>query len=168
MVLLVAALAGVILGGLTRPRASATAASAARHASDRINAGQAELPGSARGTAATLTDARAELDADGQNGDGRQVRIEKAALSTGSGHVAVFTRNGQLLGSAPVASGVRPVVMTLTVPAATTGELQAVLYGDDGDGAFDAAVDPRVVDEDGKPEEDDFDYRLVGSTTPVR
>lgn len=91
-----------------------------------------------------------ELEVEDQRGDGRTVTIEEASTPTGTGFVAVY-RGDQLLGSVPVSTGVLTVQLDTRVPA--TGELQAVLFGDDGDNQLDAAADPRL-------EEEEFDFSV--------
>lgn len=115
---------------------------------------------------ATVADDRAELDVEDQRGDGRSVDVEEVRLTSGTGFVAVYTRDGQLLGSAEVGGG-RTLTVDLDDPIPATGEYRAVLFADDGDGSFDAETDPRVVegDDDGDDDDedavdDDFDYRL--------
>ncbi|HVL84314.1 MAG TPA: hypothetical protein VM367_08550 [Pseudonocardia sp.] len=114
---------------------------------------------------APVGDPGAEVDADDQTGDGASAVIREARVSAGPGWVAVLTDDdGVLLGSAPVEPGVSgPVTVPLTEPPpAGDDELTAALYLDDGDGVFDPATDPRVLDDDGDGddvEDDDFDYR---------
>lgn len=108
----------------------------------------------------TVLDAAAELEVEDQRGDGTGARVEFARLSGGSGHVAVLTRDGRVLGSSPVTAGSQPVTIALEPRVTRSGELVAVLYADDGDGAFDPARDALVVDEDGEREAEDFDYVL--------
>jgi hypothetical protein len=101
--------------------------------------------------------AAATLDVDDQTGDGRTVLVDEAAVS-GSGHVAVFAPDGRLLGSSPVSGITGPTVVRLDEPVTGPTQLRAVLYADDGDGTFDPAKDPRVVDDDGDLEDEGFDY----------
>jgi hypothetical protein len=96
------------------------------------------------------SDAGAELEVEDQRGDGRTVAVQEAKTTSGTGFVAVY-RGDQLLGSVPVGSGALTVQLDTPVPA--TGELEAVLFADDGDGQLDAAKDSRLEDED-------FDYTL--------
>jgi len=116
----------------------------------------------------TVADDDAELDVEDQRGDGRSVAVEEVQLTSGSGFVAVYTRDGQLLGSAEVGRG-RTLTVELDEPIPATGEYRAVLFADDGDGTFDAETDPRVVeaddddddqDDDEDAVDDEFDYRL--------
>jgi hypothetical protein len=123
-------------------------------------AGSPSGAASAAPSAATVVDDGAELEVEDQSGDGSGVRVESVRLSSGSGHVAVQTRDGQLLGSAPVTRGSQPVTIALDPPVTGSGELVAVLHADDGDGRFDPARDAVVVDDDGESEVEDFDYRL--------
>lgn len=117
----------------------------------------------------TVDDDRAELDVEDQRGDGRSVDVEEVRLTSGTGFVAVYTREGQLLGSAEVGGG-RTLTVELEERIPATGEYRAVLFADEGDGTFDPETDPRVVegDDDGDDDQDDdedavddeFDYRL--------
>lgn len=104
-------------------------------------------------------DAAAELDIEDQSGPGTEVRVDRVRLSSGAGHVAIFTVTGQLLGSASVSDGMTAVTIPLDPPVEGSGELLGVLYGDDG-GSFAVGTTPRIVDEEGDPEVEDFDYRV--------
>ena len=111
-----------------------------------------------------MEDDRAELDVEDQRGEGRSVAVEEVRLTSGTGFVAVHTRDGRLLGSAEVGSG-RILTVELDERVPTTGDYRAVLFGEDGDGRFDADADPRVVEpdddaDDDDPVDDDFDYQL--------
>ena len=86
-----------------------------------------------------------ELEVEDQSGDGRTVAVATASTPDGNGFVAVY-RGDQLLGSAPLGPG--PLTVTLDTPVPATGELQVVLFADDGDTRFDAAKDTRLDDED--------------------
>ncbi|GAA1836074.1 hypothetical protein ACFFOM_09000 [Microlunatus capsulatus] len=132
-------------------------------ASPSASASPSSAPSASGGP--TVDDDRAELDVEDQSGDGRSVAVEEVRLTSGTGFVAVYTRDGQLLGSAEVGSG-RGLTVDLDERIPATGEYRAVLFGDDGDGRFDADADPRVVepdddaDEAADPVDDDFDYRV--------
>jgi len=96
-------------------------------------------------------DDNAELDADGQLGDGRTVFVEEAQITRADGFVAVFADTGsRLLGSLPIARSDedRPVTVTLDEPIHSPTELVIVLHADNGDGRFDPATDPRVSGDD--------------------
>ena len=144
------------LRSVTVPAAGATASSPASPAPAQTPA----AAGSAVSAPGTVLDAAAELEVEDQRGDGTNVRVEFARLSSGNGHVAILTRDGQLLGSAPVTAGSQPVTIALEPRVTRSGELHAVLYADDGDGSFDPARDAVVVDGEGEREAEDFDYVL--------
>ena len=112
------------------------------------------------GVAATLVDRNADLSLDDQAGAGRRVRVQEVAISGGTGHVAIYAASGRLLGARKISATVRSTTVPLSRPVPRTSELLAVLYGDDGNGAFSEA-DPRVIDEDGELLDDTFDYRLL-------
>ncbi len=108
--------------------------------------------GGARTVPTPFTDDEAELDADGQAGDGRTVIVEEVQLARSDGFVAVCSLdNNRLLGSSPITRSTdeRSVRVTLDEPITTTTQLLVVLYADNGDGHLDWATDPRVSgDED--------------------
>lgn len=99
----------------------------------------------------------ADLEVEDQRGDGRTVAVEEASAASGTGFVAVYTRDDQLLGSAAVTGGPLTVELDERVPA--TGQLRAVLFGDDGDGTFSPETDPRLS-ANGAPVDEAFDYTL--------
>lgn len=106
----------------------------------------------ARAVPTPFTDDEAELDADGQAGDGGTVILEEVQLARTDGFVAVCSLDdNRLLGSSPITRSTadRSVRVTLDEPITTTTQLLVVLYADNGDGHFDWATDPRVSgDED--------------------
>ena len=120
------------------------------------------------GAAPVVPDVRdddAEVEVQDQGGDGRTVTVEEAVLGSGPGHVVVVdpaTRT--VLGSASLRAGTsRAVTVTLTTSVPRTGEYLALLYADDGDGAFDDTRDGLVVDADddgGGSVDEDFRYTL--------
>ncbi len=125
---------------------------------------------------AALSDPGAQVDADDQSGDGTTVVVREARITVGPGWLAIRSDDddrGRLLGSAPIEPGqTGPITVTLTEPVPTgddDDDLTVVLHADDGDGAFDEQLDPRVLDDDDDDdddgdeddiEDDDFDYRV--------
>jgi hypothetical protein len=154
----VASLGEVTVPAASAPPAATSGSSPTAGAPVSPSAPTTMPPGAAAG--GTVVDALAELEVEDQRGDGTGVRVSFARLSSGAGHVAITTRDGQLLGSAPVTQGAQPVTIPLSPRVTASGELLAVLHGDDGDGRFDATTDPVVVDDDGEREAEDFDYVL--------
>jgi hypothetical protein len=109
--------------------------------------------GSGRGARAVPTPVRddeAELDVDGQAGDGRSVYIAEVQLSRKPGFVAVCSPDDRLLGFRPIArsNSERSVRVRLDYPITATTNLLVVLYADNGDGHFDWATDPHVSGDD--------------------
>lgn len=105
----------------------------------------------ARAVPTPFRDDEAELDADGQAGDGHTVTVGEVQLSRTDGFVAVCLLDNRLLGSLPVArsNDDRLVRVPLDERITTTTRLVVVLYADNGDGEFDWSTDPRVSgDED--------------------
>jgi hypothetical protein len=113
-----------------------------------------------------FTDAAASLEIDDQGGDGRTVRLREASLTRADGFVAIFTKGGTLLGSAPVSRTAAPATVRLATRVPRSGELVGVLFVDNGDGHFAVGSDPAVNDGDSDPEhrldmeDEDFDYTL--------
>lgn len=106
-----------------------------------------------------------EIEVDDQSGDGSTVLIAKVRAAA-NGFVVITADDdlGTAFGSAPVTAGTNTGI---EVPTSITesGEYDAVLYADDGDGAFDSAVDQPVTEDDDDDEgsdleSDDFDYRM--------
>jgi hypothetical protein len=100
---------------------------------------------------APFRDDEADLDADGQTGDGHAVIVDEVQLALTDGFVAVCTLDdNRLLGSSPItrSNDERSVLVTLDEPITTTTRLLVVLYADNGDGHFDWATDPRVSGDD--------------------
>ena len=133
---------------VTAQPSPSTSGSASPSTSPSANPSASTSGGPSAGEASS--DTGAELEVEDERGDGRTVTIERASTSGGTGFVAVYSGD-QLLGSVPVGSGTLTVQLDAPVPA--TGELQAVLFDDDGDSQFDGAKDPRLDDED-------FDYSV--------
>ncbi|HSK27547.1 MAG TPA: hypothetical protein VK894_11625 [Jiangellales bacterium] len=119
----------------------------------------ATTEGGAAAVPAPFRDDDAELDVEDQSGDGTTVVVEEVRLSRTAGWLAVFAEDGEtLLGHAPVepSDDERRLDVTLDQPVTGTQTLLAVLFADDGDGAFDPAADPRVTDDDDDHDDDDF------------
>lgn len=98
-----------------------------------------------------------DVELEDQSGDGASVLVEEVQ-ATEAGWVVVLDSAGTVLGTASVPVGeVRDVTIDLTTPVSATGELSAVLHRDDGDGAFDTATDPAVLEDDGNDDDNDND-----------
>jgi hypothetical protein len=100
---------------------------------------------------APFRDDDAQLDADGQTGDGHVVIIDEVQLARADGFVAVCTLDdNRLLGSSPITRSTdeQSILVTLDEPITTTTRLLVVLHADNGDGHFDWATDPRVSGDD--------------------
>jgi hypothetical protein len=106
-------------------------------------------------------DDQAELDADGQTGDGRTVDIEEVQLSLADGWIAVCSDdNNRLLGLLRIARSTeeKSVRVTLDERLTTTTQLLVVLHVDNRDGHFDWATDARVSDDDDDPDDLEVDH----------
>jgi hypothetical protein len=130
------------------PSGGASSSASASPSSSTANPSASTSGGPSAGEASS--DTGAELSVEDQSGDGQTVAVEQASTTVGTGFVAVY-EGDQLLGSLPVGSG--PLTVQLDTPVTASGELQVVLFGDDGDDEFDGAVDPRL-------DEADIDYTV--------
>ena len=112
--------------------------------------GSRETGGGARAVPRPFRDDEAELDVDGQSGDGHTVVVAEVQLSRKAGFVAVCSPGDLLLGSLPIArsNDERSVTVRLDEPITRTTQLLVVLYADNGDGHFDWQTDPRVSGDD--------------------
>jgi hypothetical protein len=112
--------------------------------------GSQESGGGARAVPTPFRDDEAELDVDGQSGDGRTVFVAEVQLARKDGFVAVCSLDDLLLGSRAIArsNDERSVRVTLDEPITRTIQLLVVLYADNGDGHFDWETDPRVSGDD--------------------
>lgn len=159
------------------PSAPATSAAPSASASADDDSSPSSSPSTSAstpsGNTSTVPENSAEVDVDDQRGDGTSITLQQVRITEGTGFVAIYTRDNVLLGSAEVTPNDAPTSIKLSDPVPATGELTAVLFGDDGDGKFDAEKDPRLVEADDDDDnddndaddndtiEEDFDYTLV-------
>lgn len=108
--------------------------------------------------APTVVDETAEIDVEDQRGDGTAVRVDEVRFASGSALVGIYGAGLDLLGWAPVQSGVQPVTIQLTRAVGSSQELIAVLHLDDGDGLLSRG--DSVLVEEGEQVSEDFDYVL--------
>ena len=108
----------------------------------------------------TLNDAFAELELEDQSGDGSRVQVEEIRIGFDIGFIGIFDLEGNLMGYAKVTSQSQPVSVSLDTPVVASMELLGKLYADNGDGKFDPATDPAVLDDDREMVFEAFDYRL--------
>ena len=112
----------------------------------------AQPPSSAESSAATTAtggsddDDRNEVEVSDQSGDGSTVLVDQVRAEK-SGFVVIVDDAGTVLGSAPVNAGDTAQLSVPTqIPA--TGNYEAQLYTDDGNGRFDPAADQPVRNDD--------------------
>lgn len=101
------------------------------------------------------------IEVEDQTGNGSTVVVARVtAAADGFLLITAADDPGTEFGSAPVEAGTSgPVDIPTTITA--SGEYDALLYADDGDGSFDPALDQPVVEADhGDPVAEDFDYRI--------
>jgi hypothetical protein len=97
-----------------------------------------------------------EVEVSDQSGDGSSVLVDRVRVEVPGFVVIVVDDGGEVVGSAAVAAGDSSDV---SVPTAISdsGEYEAQLYADDGDGEFDPATDQPVPDDDDDDTDDDDD-----------
>jgi hypothetical protein len=66
--------------------------------------------------------------------------------------------SGQALGTKRVTPRSQPVSVQLETPVTISQELLATLYLDNGNGSFDPSKDTPMIDDEGEPVSEDFDY----------
>ena len=103
-------------------------------------------------------DSVADLEVEDQYGNGRSVTVTSVILGRGQAWLAVSDLGGNVLGVKELSPRAQPVTVNLQPPVTMSQELLAALYLDDGDGSFDAKRDTLMVDEEGEPVSEDFDY----------
>jgi len=106
----------------------------------------------------SVTDAMADIDIDDQVGDGRSVVIEAVDTDLPAVHIVIETRDGVVLGSDLRTAGLQPVTLRLEQPVPEPTELVGRMLADDGDGILEIGVDWPVIDDEGEPVAEDFDY----------
>lgn len=105
------------------------------------------------------SDPAADLDVEDQAGDGTQVVVDSVATGRESALLVITSAEGEVLGVQSVSARSQPVSVQLLKPVTSTQELIASLYLDTGsDRFFDPQRDAPLVDEDGEPVREDFDY----------
>lgn len=110
-------------------------------------------------TTAVEADPIADLEVEDQSGDGREVTIESVVTGRDRALLVISSVDGEVLGVKQVSPRSQPVSVQLLKPVTTSQELIASLYLDNSnDGFFDSARDAPLVDEDGEPVREDFDY----------
>ncbi len=97
-----------------------------------------------------------DVEVSDQSGDGSSVLVERVRVEVPGFVVIVVDEDGAVVGSAPVDAG---ETSQLSVPATITqsGDYEAQLYADDGNGEFDPATDVPVRNADDDDDDDDDD-----------
>ena len=105
-------------------------------------------------------DSIADLEVDDQLGNGRSVTVTSVILGRGPAWLTISDLAGDTLGVKEVSPRTQPVTVKLQPGVSVSQELVAALHLDDGDGSFDPDRDTLMVDEEGEPVSEDFDYIL--------
>lgn len=103
------------------------------------------------------SDLIADIEVDDQVGDGTEVIVTSVQLGRGPAWLVVTDLPGNVLGTKKVSPRTQPVTVPLKPPVTQSQELIATLYLDDGNGNFDNK-DAVMVDDEGEPVSEDFDY----------
>ena len=106
-------------------------------------------------------DRYAEIDIEDQTGDGSSISIDEIEISGGNSFLVIYDSTGLVLASALVTAQSQPVTIKLDYPLASSQELEAALYLDDGDGEFSLASDFPILDDEEELVHEDFYYRLT-------
>ena len=106
-------------------------------------------------------DRNAEIDIEDQTGDGSSISIDEIEISGGNSFLVIYDSTGLVLASALVTAQSQPVTIKLDYPLASSQELEAALYLDDGDGEFSLASDFPILDDEEELVHEDFYYRLT-------
>lgn len=127
-----------------------------------VQQGPIELPQASASLPAenslSAPDPVADLEIEDQTGDGSEVTVSSVALGRESAILVITDLTGDILAVKQVSPRTQPVVVPLAQKVDTTQELVGTLYLDNGNGDFDAAADTPMVDEEGEPVSEDFDY----------
>jgi hypothetical protein len=110
------------------------------------------------GLANQVSDSFAELEIEDQTGTGQSVEIDEVRLSIGLGFLVITNREGNVLGYATVTPDSQPVSASLTSKVTSSQELIGLLFLDNGDGEFSSQQDSEILDDEGEPVEEDFEY----------
>lgn len=100
----------------------------------------------------------ADLEIEDQSGDGSEVTVTSVSLGRESAILVITDLAGDILAVKKVSPRTQPVVVPLSQGVTSSQELVATLYLDNGNGDFDPAADTPMVDEEGEPVSEDFDY----------
>lgn len=106
-------------------------------------------------------DRYAEIDIEDQTGNGSSISIDEIEISGGNSFLVIYDSTGLVLASALVTAQSQPVTIKLDYPLASSQELEAALYLDDGDGEFSLARDFPILDDEEELVHEDFYYRLT-------
>lgn len=103
-----------------------------------------------------MHDDDAELDVDGQPGNGKRVRVDDVQISRSDGFVVVCsldTKRQLGVSQIPRSTDDRSVWVTLDEPITRRARLLLFLLADNGDGTLDWASDPRVFEDEDDPDD---------------
>jgi len=102
----------------------------------------------------------AEIEIEDQSGDGSSVLIDEIQISAGNAFLVIYDSSGMVLGSTLVTPQSQPVRLRLDMPIATSQELEAALYLDDGDGKLSINDDIPIYDDERELVHEDFYYAV--------
>lgn len=104
------------------------------------------------------SDPFADIEVDDQFGNGSSVAVTSVLLQRGPAVLVISDLSGQALGTKRVTPRSQPVSVQLETPVTISQELLATLYLDNGNGSFDPSKDTPMIDDEGEPVSEDFDY----------
>ncbi|MBA2391086.1 MAG: hypothetical protein H0V67_12620 [Geodermatophilaceae bacterium] len=114
-----------------------------------------------------------DVEVSDQSGDGSSVVVDRVRVEA-AGFVVIVDNAGRVVGNVAVEAG-ESTQLSIPTDISESGDFEALLYADDGDGRFDPATDLPVPDDDDDGdddgddddddsddlESDDFDYELA-------
>jgi hypothetical protein len=119
---------------------------------------QSPVPPPAQQDGLVAPDPFADVEVDDQFGNGREVAVTSVLLSRGPAVLVISDMTGQVLGTKKVTPRSQPVSVQLDRPVTVSQELLATLYLDNGNGQFNPQKDSPMIDDEGEPVSEDFDY----------
>lgn len=119
---------------------------------------QAPVPPPPQQDGLVAPDPFADVEVDDQFGNGNEVAVTSVFLSRGPAVLVISDMTGQVLGTKKVTPRTQPVSVQLDRPVTVSQELLATLYLDNGNGSFNPQKDTPMIDDEGEPVSEDFDY----------
>lgn len=125
-----------------------------------------EEPGSGNNAVSEVDYARdrnAEIEIEDQAGDGYTVVIDEIHVAAGNAFLVIYDSTGLVRSSTLVTPQSQPVVVRFEAPLASSQELEAALYLDNGDGKLSLTDDFPILGDEDELVHEDFNYTVLSS-----